>query len=168
MQRVGVNDAKALADVVIDGAAGAHVRLGTVAAVGEGFPPPIGDAVIDGGTGLLLIVEKQPWSNTLEVTRAVERTLSRLQQDLGDVRLDPTIFRPATFIEQALGNLTNALWIGCVLVVAVLLLFPVRPAHGLDLVRRDPAVAAVCGARVVGDGRDDQHDGPCWTGARAG
>jgi len=123
MQRVGVNDAKALADVVIDGAAGAHVRLGTVAAVGEGFPPPIGDAVIDGGTGLLLIVEKQPWSNTLEVTRAVERTLSRLQQDLGDVRLDPTIFRPATFIEQALGNLTNALWIGCVLVVAVLLLF---------------------------------------------
>ena len=40
-----------------------------------GIPPPIGDAVINDGPGLLLIVEKQPWGNTLDVTREVEAAL---------------------------------------------------------------------------------------------
>ncbi len=44
-------------------------RIGDVAAVVEGFPPPIGDGVINDGPGLLLIVEKQPDGNTLQVTR---------------------------------------------------------------------------------------------------
>ena len=44
-------------------------RLDDVADVVEGFPPPIGDGVINGGPGLLLIVEKQPEGNTLQVTR---------------------------------------------------------------------------------------------------
>ena len=39
---------------------GAPLRLGDVADVVEGFPAPIGDAVINDGPGLLLIVEKQP------------------------------------------------------------------------------------------------------------
>src|SRR5690606_22242301 len=34
-----------------------------------------------------------------------------------------TIFRPATFIERALTNLTHSMFIGCLLVIAVLLLF---------------------------------------------
>jgi len=33
-----------------------------VADVVEGHPPPIGDAIINDGPGLLLIVEKQPWA----------------------------------------------------------------------------------------------------------
>ena len=32
----------------------------------------------------------------------------------------PTIFRPATFIETSIDNLTNALLLGCMLVVLVL------------------------------------------------
>ena len=82
-----------------------------------GSPPPIGDAVINDGPGLLLIVEKQPWGNTLEVTRDVEAALEALRPGLKDVEIDPTIFRPATFIERSLDNLTHALLIGCVLVV---------------------------------------------------
>ncbi len=37
--------------------------------------------------------------------------------------MDTTIFRPATFIERALNNLTHSLLIGCVLVIIVLALF---------------------------------------------
>src|SRR5262245_34791189 len=58
---------------------GVPLKLGDVADVTIGFPPPIGDAVIavaekEGrprttGPGLLLIVEKQPTGNTLDVTR---------------------------------------------------------------------------------------------------
>ena len=41
----------------------------------RGTSAPIGDAIINDGPGLLLIVEKQPWGNTLEVTREVEEAL---------------------------------------------------------------------------------------------
>ena len=98
-------------------------RLMDVADVVEGSPPPIGDAVINGGPGLLLIVEKQPEGNTLQVTRDVEDALTALRPALAGVDVDSTIFRPATFIEMSLANLNRALLVGCVLVVIVLALF---------------------------------------------
>ncbi|HEX4149097.1 MAG TPA: efflux RND transporter permease subunit, partial [Pirellulales bacterium] len=108
---------------VVDFRSGAPLRLGELAEVVEGFPPPIGDAVINDGPGLLLIVEKQPWGNTLEVTRNVEAAIKALQPGLGDLVIDPTIFRPATFIERSLTNLRHAMALGCLLVVAILALF---------------------------------------------
>ncbi len=102
---------------------GAPLELGAVAEVVEGFPPPIGDAVINDGPGLLLIVEKQPTGNTLDVTRNVEAALNALKPGLKDVEIDSTIFRPATFTEMALQNLRSALLIGCLLVIAVLVAF---------------------------------------------
>ncbi|MEQ1897380.1 MAG: efflux RND transporter permease subunit [Vicinamibacterales bacterium] len=102
---------------------GAVRRLGDVADVVEGFPPPIGDGVINDGPGLLLIVEKQPDGNTLQVTRDVEAALAALRPGLAGVEVDSTIFRPATFIEMSLANLNQALLIGCLLVVLVLVVF---------------------------------------------
>lgn len=112
-----------LAEAVVDFRGGAPLRLGDVADVTIGSPPPIGDAVINDGPGLLLIVEKQPEGNTLDVTRGVEAALDTLRPGMADVEFDSTIFRPATFIERALHNLTRALAIGCVLVVIILVSF---------------------------------------------
>ena len=113
-----------LARMAIEPKAGSpSLRIGDVADVVAGSPPPIGDAVINDGPGLLLIVEKQPWGNTLEVTRKVEAALDALRPGLKDVEMDPTIFRPATFIERALENLSHAMIVGCVLVVIILILF---------------------------------------------
>jgi CzcA family heavy metal efflux pump len=109
-----------LASVIIPTTA---LRIGDVADVKFGSPPPIGDAIINDGPGLLLIVEKQPWGNTLTVTREVEKSLEALKPGLKGVQIDSTIFRPATFIERALGNLTHAMLIGCVLVVIILIMF---------------------------------------------
>lgn len=114
-----VND---LASIVLPARNGT-LRLGDVATVTEGTPPPIGDAVINDGPGLLLIVEKQLGANTLQVTRDVEHALSDLGPALNGVTVDPTIFRPATFIEMSLRNLNRALLIGCALVMVVLLVF---------------------------------------------
>lgn len=99
------------------------VRLGAIATVVEGHQAPIGDAIINDVPGLLLIVEKQLGANTLSVTHGVEAVLTKLAPGLPDVEIDPTIFRPATFIEQSIGNLNRALIIGCVLVIAVLVAF---------------------------------------------
>ena len=102
---------------------GAPLELGKVADVVEGFPTPIGDAVINDGPGILLIVEKQPTGNTLDVTYDVEQALEALRPALADVDVDSTIFRPATFIEMSIDNLQQALFFGCLLVAAILAVF---------------------------------------------
>ena len=102
---------------------GAAIKLGDLAELTEGFPPPIGDAVINDGPGLLLIVEKQPWGNTLEVTRKIEEVLESLRPGIKNIEIDSTIFRPATFIEMSLHNLNRSLLIGCVFVIIILAFF---------------------------------------------
>ena len=102
---------------------GVPLLLGDVADVVIGSPPPIGDAIINDVPGILLIVEKQPWANTLDVTRGVEAAMQQLAPALPGIDVDTRIFRPATFIERALTNLTHSLLIGCVLVIVVLALF---------------------------------------------
>ena len=64
----------------------------------------IGDAVINNGPGLMLIVEKLPWGNTLEVTEGVEAALDEMKPGLTGIDIDTTIFRPASFIEESLGQ----------------------------------------------------------------
>jgi CzcA family heavy metal efflux pump len=112
-----------LADVSFENGRGETIRLGDVADVVTGHPPLIGDAVINDGPGLLLIVEKFPGANTLEVTRGVEEALDALRPGLQGIEIDSTIFRPATFIEMAIDNLTVALLLGCALVVLILVAF---------------------------------------------
>ena len=102
---------------------GTMLRIGDVTEVAEGNPPPIGDAVIGTGLGLMLIVEKQPGANTLEVTRGVEAALESLRPGLPGVEIDSRIFRPATFIEMSLHNLAWSMLIGAALVIVVLALF---------------------------------------------
>ncbi|MFT3764089.1 MAG: efflux RND transporter permease subunit [Minicystis sp.] len=116
----GAVTAADLAGAAVPRPRAASIPLGEIAAVREGSPPAIGDAVINDRPGLLLIVEKQPWGNTLEVTRSVEAALEALRPGLPGVEVDPAIFRPASFVERALGNLGEALLVGCVLVVVVL------------------------------------------------
>ncbi len=112
-----------LSQVVIEQQGGKPLRLGQVARVVEDHQPLAGDAVINNGPGLMLIVEKLPWANTLDVTRGVEQALNELRPGLAGIDIDPTIFRPASFIETALHNLTNALLLGCLFVVLVLAFF---------------------------------------------
>lgn len=118
-----VETAADLSRTVIKLSNNAPVRLGDVATVTEGFAAPIGSAIINDGPGLLLIVEKQQGGNTLDVSKGVEAALAELKPGLTGVEVDPTIFRPATFIERSLGNLTNAMWLGCALVALVLIVF---------------------------------------------
>ena len=122
-QMTGVEGPDDLGAAIVDYRTGSPILLRDVATIIEGHPLPIGDAVINNGPGLLLIVEKQPWGNTLEVTHQVEAALEELKPGLKGVVLDATIFRPATFIERSLHNLQHAMGIGCLLVIVILLVF---------------------------------------------
>jgi CzcA family heavy metal efflux pump len=109
-----------LAQVTVDETQAKPLRLGDVAQVVEDHQPLIGDAVVDGGPGLILVVEKFPGANTLQVTRDIEAALHALAPGLSGVRIDTTVFRPATFIERAIDNLAVTLLVGLVLVIALL------------------------------------------------
>ena len=99
---------------------GEPLILSDVADVVEDTWPLFGDAVINDGPGLMLVVFKYPWANTLEATHGVEKALAELKPGLPGLEIDPTIFRPADFIQLAFDNLTRALLFGCVLVMLVL------------------------------------------------
>lgn len=112
-----------LAKVPVGMRDGQPLLLSDVAAIRFGPQGMIGDAVINDGPGLMLIVEKFPWGNTLEVTRGVEAALDAMKPGLPGVEIDTRIFRPATYIEESIENLGHALLIGCALVVLVMAAF---------------------------------------------
>jgi CzcA family heavy metal efflux pump len=99
------------------------VTLGQIGNVVESYQPLIGDAIINGKPGILLVVEKLPWGNTLKITSAVDDALKSLQPGLQGVAFDSHIFRPADFIADSLHNLLDSLLLGFLLVVVILVLF---------------------------------------------
>ena len=136
-QRLGIQHlqpittAPDLAEVPITTAGGATLQLGDVATVVEDHQPLIGDAIFtDGDPGLLLVIEKLPGTNTLEVTRELEDAVEALRPGLTGVSVDTTIYRPATYIEQSSRNLDRAFLIALLLVILALgaLLFEWRSA----------------------------------------
>jgi Cu/Ag efflux pump CusA len=98
----------------------AKLRLGDVASIVEDHQPLIGDAVVHGGDGLMLVVEKLPGANTLDVTKGVEKALDDLRPGLAGMRTDTNVFRPASFIEDATSNLTLAIILAAALLAFVL------------------------------------------------
>jgi CzcA family heavy metal efflux pump len=109
-----------LADVTLAERNGKTLLLSDVATLAVDHQPLAGDAVVNDGHGLMLIVEKFPWANTLDVTRGVEEAIDEMRPGLPGMQIDTTIFRPATFIEESIDNLTRALVIGSILVVLVI------------------------------------------------
>ena len=126
-QRLGVRHllpittAEELAQVTIEGAP--TKRLSDVATVVEDHQPLIGDAIVDDGPALMLVVAKFPWASTTEVTEEVEKALGALRPGLSGLKMDSSLFRPATYLQLAIDNLSTALLIGGVLVVLALFAF---------------------------------------------
>ncbi|MBI3241983.1 MAG: efflux RND transporter permease subunit [Chloroflexi bacterium] len=126
-QRLGVwhvlpiSSPEDLAQVPVDDAK--SLVLGDVAELVEDHQPLIGDAIINNSPNLLLVVEKLPGTNTLEVTKGVEGAIEALRPGMAGIKFDASLFRPATFIEMAIANLTRTLIIAAVLAVLVLGVF---------------------------------------------
>ena len=128
-QRLGIRhvfdklrDPKGLGKVPVEGTDG-RLRLGQVANVVEDHQPLIGDAIVNDADGLLLVVEKFPGANTADVTDEVEEALDELKPGLAGMEPDTSVFRPATFIEEAMSNLTLALVIAGVLLALAIAAF---------------------------------------------
>jgi CzcA family heavy metal efflux pump len=124
-QRLGIwhvspiSSAAELAQVSLEGT---QLRLSDVARVVEDHQPLIGDAVATDNPSLLLVIEKLPGANTLKVTQGVEAALEAMRPGLGGIDINTTLYRPASYIETGMNNLSRTLLIGAVLAIVALFL----------------------------------------------
>ncbi len=111
-----------LAEVIVAHRQGIPVRFRDVARVGEGAEPKISEAAVGGQRGVIVLVDSQYGTNTLEVTAAVEKALAEIQPAFAGhkIRLHPALFRPANFIHTSIRNVSVSLLLGGLLVCAVL------------------------------------------------
>lgn len=113
-----------LSGTVVANRNGLPVLLSQIAEVKFGGAIKRGDASVNGKPAVILTVEKQPGTSTVELTKKVEVALAELQKTLpGDVKINPTLFQQRHFIETSLQNVEEALRDGFILVVIVLFLF---------------------------------------------
>ena len=83
-----------------------------------------GDAGYQGQPAVILSVQKQPSADTVKLTRQIEQALGDLKAGLPKGLAQPQVlFRQADFIEASIGNVTEALRDGAVMVAIVLFAF---------------------------------------------
>lgn len=99
----------------------------TVADVGQvQIAPPLsrGSAGINGKEGVVVAILKQTGSNTLELTRALDRLFDDIVLNLPKgMSLHRNLFRQADFIETAIANVEQVLFEGILLVILVVFIF---------------------------------------------
>jgi CzcA family heavy metal efflux pump len=115
-----IKTAQDLAKVTIEGAEHRGLLLGNVAQIVEDHQLLIGDAVVKDTPNLMLVVERFPGAKVADVTRAVEAALNEMRPGMPGVEIDTTVYRPATFVEKMVDNLTTTLILGAILLLLVL------------------------------------------------
>ncbi|MEX0994844.1 MAG: efflux RND transporter permease subunit, partial [Balneolaceae bacterium] len=84
----------------------------------------IGDASVDAELAVIISIQKQPETNTLELTDRVDETLAQIEASLpAGFEINTHLFRQADFIELAIDNVAEALRDGAFLVIVILFLF---------------------------------------------
>ena len=121
-----------VAETVVKRGGQVAVQLGDVAEVRLATADRRGLVRLNGGEALLLLVERTPDANTVAVAERARKALGGLRDQLQGVRLE-VVVDESQFIEAAISGVTQAVWLGGLLAVAVLFLF----------LRRLPAMAAV-------------------------
>ena len=102
---------------------GVPIPLAAVADVTIGTAPKRGDAGVNARPAVILMVQKQPGTATIQLTEQIEEALHQLGTSLpADVRTR-VLFRQATFIEASIKNVEEALRDGAILVTIVLFIF---------------------------------------------
>lgn len=100
-----------------------YVYLKDVARVEDGFKEVTLNVRISGRQGLLLMIQKQSDTNTVEVAERVKKKLEELKQVLpADVRMF-TIFDNSQDIIDSLNSLKSSVWLGIGLVIFVVWFF---------------------------------------------
>jgi HAE1 family hydrophobic/amphiphilic exporter-1 len=109
--------------VVVGSKNGRAIRLEDIAAVYNGEADDESDVLLDRNPTIILRVQKQSGTNTVQIAARVKERLDKLRQSLpADIRL-VEVFAPSSFISQAIANVWQTALIGGLLAIAILFLF---------------------------------------------
>ena len=112
-----------LANSIVGRRDGQSVYLHQIAEVRFGPRVQRGDAGVNGEKAVILTIQKQPGVDTVDLTKRIEAFLHSLEHSgSGDLSID-VLFKQASFIENAVHNVTEAVRDGAIMVVIVLVLF---------------------------------------------
>ena len=122
-----IADPARFAEVIVAQAAGAPVRVGDLATVADGVEEPRSLGRLNGRNAVLLVVQKQSGTNTIEVIERVKERLDGIaagfrESGRGDVRF-ALIRDQSVFILGSLREIGVHLLLGALLVAASILLF---------------------------------------------
>lgn len=83
-----------------------------------------GNGSVNGKPAVVMTVQKQPTAETVSLTNAIEEEIAQLKKALPPgVEIKSDLFKQSHFIENAIGNVTEALRDGTIMVLIVLMLF---------------------------------------------
>ena len=103
---------------------GRPIRVKDVANVQLGPRVKRGDASVNGKPAVLMAVQKQPGTSTIELTEKVAKVLDELRPSLPEgVQINDDLFKQANFIQHSVDNVAEALRDGAILVAIILFLF---------------------------------------------
>jgi len=130
-----LNDIRDLENLVVKPRPQNSILLKHVADVREGFQVKRGDAAafvrepdgkFAGGPAVILTIEKQPEKDSRALTAEIHRSLRELEESLHTrypgVRI-VSLYEQRSYINLAIENVIEALWVGGLLVVVVLVVF---------------------------------------------
>lgn len=122
-------DVEALGKAVVRSTDGAPILLENIAEIKIGpKAPKIGTASINGKTGVLLTVTKQPHTSTLELTEKLDQAISDIKKELPkDVEINTELYRQQHFIDSSISNIQRSLVEGAIFVALVLFIFLMNP-----------------------------------------
>ena len=107
---------------------GQPILLRQIARITFAAAPKRGDGGYNGNPAVILSIQKQPGTDTLELTRRLEGALSEMRRTQPEGMAAPSIiFRQADFIQSSVGNLQGKLLAAALIVTTVLLAFLGNP-----------------------------------------
>lgn len=83
-----------------------------------------GNGSVNGKAAVVMTVQKQPSAQTVSLTETIENELQTLRKSLpSGVEIKSDLFKQSHFIENSIGNVTEALRDGTIMVIIVLMFF---------------------------------------------
>jgi CzcA family heavy metal efflux pump len=123
-QTARVQSARDIESTIVSYANEVPVTIGQVADVALGPAPKRGTAANQGDPAVVITIQKSPGTNTLQLTKAIDVMLDRLEPSLPPgMKINRQVFRQSDFIDRAVSNVLHVLRDATIIVTIILVLF---------------------------------------------
>jgi len=119
-----IREVSDIEDTVITVRNGQPIYIKNVADVQIGAAVKRGEGSFNAKPAVVIGIQKQPSTNTLQLTKALDKVMDEIQASMPEgMKIHRHVFRQADFIEVAIENVVHALRDGTIFVIIILIFF---------------------------------------------